>query len=401
NILARANYKLDIDGKVIQAGKFDNRSTDEDREAFLRSLLEDKNDEQEDDVEGDEEIDDEELNEMLKRSDQELVIFNRIDAERERAESEYYRRKGYRGRKPDRLIQEDELPDVYRYEDAFVEDVSPLLEYGRGQRVKDSVRYDDGLTEEQWVNALEDENVDLEDLIARKEARRRKAAGLPPLEETYQTKKRGRPKKGEPEKKRSRPRKEDNGLSGPDPLPPHIRQQMTRIFELCYQAVEESTEEDEETYRKRCVLFMDLVSKRDYPIYYTMIKNPIAMKMIKKRIYSPYYKSIAQFRADFHLMFDNARTFNEEGSIVYQDADEMQKIFDAKLAELCPNDQMMPLPLLEGQHGTEMLYNAPMQPAFSAPPPAPKPPKKVTEYEEDDEDLEDDDDEYDDDEYNE
>lgn len=35
NILARANYKLDIDGKVIQAGKFDNRSTEEDREAFL------------------------------------------------------------------------------------------------------------------------------------------------------------------------------------------------------------------------------------------------------------------------------------------------------------------------------------------------------------------------------
>ena len=69
---------------------------------------------------------------------------------------------------------------------------------------------------------------------------------------------------------------------------------------------------------------MDLVSKRDYPIYYTMIKNPIAMKMIKKRIYSPYYKTIAHFRADFHLMFNNARTFNEEGSIVYQDADEMQ-----------------------------------------------------------------------------
>jgi ATP-dependent helicase STH1/SNF2 len=35
SILARAQYKLDIDGKVIQAGKFDNRSTEEDREAFL------------------------------------------------------------------------------------------------------------------------------------------------------------------------------------------------------------------------------------------------------------------------------------------------------------------------------------------------------------------------------
>lgn len=38
NILARAQYKLDIDGKVIQAGKFDNRSTEEDREAFLVSI---------------------------------------------------------------------------------------------------------------------------------------------------------------------------------------------------------------------------------------------------------------------------------------------------------------------------------------------------------------------------
>jgi ATP-dependent helicase STH1/SNF2 len=39
SILARAQYKLDIDGKVIQAGKFDNRSTEEDREAFLVSTL--------------------------------------------------------------------------------------------------------------------------------------------------------------------------------------------------------------------------------------------------------------------------------------------------------------------------------------------------------------------------
>ena len=267
---------------------------------------------------------------MLKRSDQELVIFNQIDAERERAEAEYYKQRGAytkknNGQKYKRLIQEEELPEVYRYEEQLAEDVSSLVEYGRGQRAKDHVRYDDGLTEEQWVNALEDENIDMEELIAKKEARRRKAAGLPPLEETVPaSKKRGRPKKGEPEatsKKRRGAKKDD---LGPDPVPPHIRQQMTRIFELCYKAVEESTDEDEETYRKRCVLFMDLVSKRDYPIYYTMIKKPIAMKMIKKRIHSTYYRTVAQFRDEFHLMFDNARTFNEEGSLVYQDADEMQ-----------------------------------------------------------------------------
>lgn len=69
---------------------------------------------------------------------------------------------------------------------------------------------------------------------------------------------------------------------------------------------------------------MDLVSKKEYPVYYTMIKKPISMNMIKKRINSTYYRTIAQFREDFYLMFNNARTFNEEGSFVYEDANEMQ-----------------------------------------------------------------------------
>ncbi|KAG0183555.1 hypothetical protein DFQ29_002610 [Apophysomyces sp. BC1021] len=368
NILATANYKLDIDGKVIQAGKFDNRSTDEDREAFLRSLLEDKNDEQ-NDVEVEEDMDDEELNEMLKRSEHEMVVFKKIDAERVRSETEFYRRMGYRGKKPDRLMQEDELPEFYRREEEpDKDDGSPYLEYGRGQRIKEAVRYDDGLTEEQWVNALEDEDVDINELVASRESRRRRMEKLQEFgedttmdaggrrsrrKEFGQTvydesgsypKKRGRPKKGEPEK-RKHPKKDE--LSGPDLVSPPVRHQMTRIFEESYNAVLESVEEDEHSYRKRCALFMDLVSKRDYPLYYTMIKTPIAMKMIKKRIHSPYYKSITQFRDEFHLMFNNARTFNEEGSVVYQDADEMQKILDAKLNELCPGNvlPMVALPM--------------------------------------------------------
>lgn len=48
------------------------------------------------------------------------------------------------------------------------------------------------------------------------------------------------------------------------------------------------------------------------------------MNIIKKRIHSSHYDSVLQFEQDFNLMFDNARTFNEEGSYVYEDADEMQ-----------------------------------------------------------------------------
>ncbi|CAM0136011.1 ATP-dependent DNA helicase Snf21 [Umbelopsis sp. WA50703] len=352
-ILARANYKLDIDGKVIQAGKFDNRSTDEDREAFLRSLLEDKTEEQ-NDVDEEEEVDNEELNEMLKRADTEMEVFERIDNEREKEEIEIYRRKGGRGPVPERLIQEHELPDIYRNDDLYP-DVVQHIELGRGQREKQSVVYDDGLTEDQWLNAIEDDNVD--DVIARAEAKRRgfqydtdSGPGTPrkrgrsrAIEEELPmaSKKRGRPKK--PEDARRKRGRKGADASGPDPYPPNVRAQMTRIFMQCYEAVENSIADDGDTYRVRSALFMELVSKRDYPVYYTMIQNPIAMKIIKKRIHSSYYKSIDQFKDDFHLMFNNARIFNEEGSFVYQDADEMQKIFDYTLESLCPGGTLPPL----------------------------------------------------------
>lgn len=180
-IVARANHKLDIDGKVIQAGKFDHRSTDEDREAFLvsqeralflcmhfiyypspqRSLLEHK----EDDTIGKHDYtDDDELNAILTRSEQDLVIFEQIDAQREQQENEYYRRRGLRGtHKPPRLMQEDELPGDFLNTVSIIQDNAlsssppPATEYGRNQRRRfpNEIQYDDGLSEEEWLRKLE------------------------------------------------------------------------------------------------------------------------------------------------------------------------------------------------------------------------------------------------------
>ncbi|KAI7871437.1 SNF2 family N-terminal domain-containing protein [Spinellus fusiger] len=165
SILARAQYKLDIDGKVIQAGKFDNRSTEEDREAFLRSLLEDKTDEDKGGGSSgsgsgeDEDLDDEELNLMLKRSDQEYAVFTKIDLERQRCDLEDWRhRYGDTTKKPERLIQDWELPEVYRYESGMDDaNLQDDLILGRGQRSKETVQYDDGLTEGQWLKSMEAE----------------------------------------------------------------------------------------------------------------------------------------------------------------------------------------------------------------------------------------------------
>ncbi|KJA18162.1 hypothetical protein HYPSUDRAFT_205649 [Hypholoma sublateritium FD-334 SS-4] len=55
-------YKLDIYDKVIQASRFDNKSTQEEQEEFLRSILE-ADQEEENEEAGD--MNDEELNELI------------------------------------------------------------------------------------------------------------------------------------------------------------------------------------------------------------------------------------------------------------------------------------------------------------------------------------------------
>lgn len=75
-ILERANHKLHVDEKIIQAGRFDNRTTHEEREALLRNIFEE--------TEGGDGScaisSDEELNKILARTEDELIKFRLIDS---------------------------------------------------------------------------------------------------------------------------------------------------------------------------------------------------------------------------------------------------------------------------------------------------------------------------------
>ncbi|KAK4934355.1 transcriptional regulator, partial [Elasticomyces elasticus] len=133
-ILERAQYKLDMDGKVIQAGKFDNKSTNEERDAFLRTLLETAEAaEALDNVDDEQEMEDDDLNEMMARSEEELVLFRKMDADR--AKNDIYGP----GRALPRLMGEDELPNIYVQEEE-PEKVEEEEYAGRGARVKTQVR---------------------------------------------------------------------------------------------------------------------------------------------------------------------------------------------------------------------------------------------------------------------
>ncbi|KDQ54948.1 hypothetical protein JAAARDRAFT_71726 [Jaapia argillacea MUCL 33604] len=104
------------------------------------------------------------------------------------------------------------------------------------------------------------------------------------------------------------------------------REKMKKAFAECYKAVLNCTDE---TGRKRCDLFRELPDNRDYPDYYQLISHPIALSHLRKRGSANYYKDVQHFRDDWRLMLNIARTYNQEGSWVYIDAEEMEKVFVA------------------------------------------------------------------------
>ena len=352
-ILERAQYKLDMDGKVIQAGKFDNKSTNEERDEMLRVMLESA--EAVENMEQDE-MDDDDLNMMMMRNDDELALFQQMDRERHKND------KYGTDKKWPRLLGESELPDLYLNDDnPVVEEIE--FNYGRGARERTKVKYDDGLTEEQWLDAVDADDDTIEEAVARKQARIAKRAakketrlrddfggGTPPPdkeseEESPAPKKpsRGSRKssgKGTkrladeasldgaaepPSKKRGRSTKIVETLSKED------RESLQHILDTVHDSLQDLEEESTDPkLANRGIIdpFLELPPRQYYPDYYDLIKNPICMKQIETKINKKHYQSLKQFRADIALLCSNCRQYNEDGSVLYQDANliEVSKI---------------------------------------------------------------------------
>ncbi|KAI1769591.1 chromatin remodeling complex SWI/SNF, component SWI2 and related ATPase [Hypoxylon sp. FL1150] len=374
-ILERARYKLDMDGKVIQAGRFDNKSSETDRDAMLRTLLEsaDMADSGEQD-----EMDDEELNMILARSDDEVAVFQKLDEERLR-DPIYGNLPG--SKRVPRLMAENELPDIYLSEGNPV-DEEPETVLGRGARERTRVKYDDGLTEEQWLMAVDDDDDSPEAAAARKQARKDKretnrvkrmavmnasGANSPSASrastEEMETppKKRGRKPGSKNEKRKAEdddgepPAKKRRGPQGrpraavgngnDSRLSPEVRQVLQRALRNLYDGLmgleadiapeDQVDDDDDDEPTKRLIIgpFIKLPSKRDYGDYYVLIQNPICMNHIQARIKREEYNSINDMRRDITLMCNNCRTYNEDGSLLYSDAIVMEKFFNDRAQE--------------------------------------------------------------------
>lgn len=340
-ILERAVAKLEIDGKVIQAGKFDNKSTSEEQEALLRALLDKEEERRLKGVDEEDDLDDDELNQIIARNDDELITFQELDAQRalETRNASY----------SSRLYTDQELPEVYQRDPQFFHKSEEQLieEYGRGNRERKTAVYDDNLTEEEWLKKIEgvvSDESDNEGLGKKKSRSRRKdnedlkkrflddedapakrARSSPPA---------SRPK-GRPKSLKSKLKTSSNrSTPATDALLPEDRMKLQNNMDIIYGNLLDYKESD----RKLSDLFLVKPSKRLYPDYYVLIKHPLALDMVKKRINNKTYSNIREFLEDVHLIFSNARIYNEEGSIVYLDATTLEELTYSNYKELYPDE---------------------------------------------------------------
>lgn len=357
-VLARAQQKLAIDGKVIQAGKFDDVTTGAEYEALLAKAFETGTGE--DDAEEQNELDDDELNELLARGDHELEIFAQMDKDREAKKLAAWTEAGHKTPLQPSLMAETELPAFYRRDigdelAAKAQKEEDSLE-GRGRRAKAGVQYTDGLTDDQWLNAVDASDDDVEEAADRKRKRKDKMVERKRLNEQLElAEAEGRPLNtikltlkddadptaspatGTPargsNKKRPRPSKSATpsvlGEDGPlkkrkvdaEGPPPAEISAMWKLYN-------ETNALKSEAGEQLNVYFLTPVSKKDFFDYYDIIKRPMTMNQIKKRIGKDPTFDLNTFKNDMHQVWDNARTYNVEGSWVYNAAEDQQEFFD-------------------------------------------------------------------------
>uniref|UniRef100_A0A4W6FX83 SWI/SNF related BAF chromatin remodeling complex subunit ATPase 4 n=1 Tax=Lates calcarifer TaxID=8187 RepID=A0A4W6FX83_LATCA len=298
-ILAAAKYKLNVDQKVIQAGMFDQKSSSHERRAFLQAILEhEEQDEEEDEV-----PDDETVNQMIARSEEEFDQFMRMDLDRRREEARNPRRKP-------RLMEEDELPTWIMKDDAEVERLTCEEEeekmFGRGSRQRKEVDYSDSLTEKQWLKAIEEGTLEeMEEEVRHKKTTRKRKRDRDKDDDGKRQRKRGRP----PAEKLS-------------PNPPALTKKMKKIVDAVIKY------KDSASGRQLSEVFIQLPSRKELPEYYELIRKPVDFRKIKERIRSHRYRSLGDLERDVMLLFQNAQTFNLEGSLqIYEDSIVLQSVF--------------------------------------------------------------------------
>jgi ATP-dependent helicase STH1/SNF2 len=146
-ILSKAAFKKNLDDKIIRAGLYNAKYSEQERRKKLQDLL--KNEEKDEQSDEDEIPNDEQINEMISRNEDEFIIFQQMDKERYAKEDkdnkveEIVRKNGFDMNTTKhfnyRLLQEYEVPEWVIVKTEKEQEM--ILEEGKRMRAKQRVNY--------------------------------------------------------------------------------------------------------------------------------------------------------------------------------------------------------------------------------------------------------------------
>ncbi|ODQ81569.1 hypothetical protein BABINDRAFT_159844 [Babjeviella inositovora NRRL Y-12698] len=80
--------------------------------------------------------------------------------------------------------------------------------------------------------------------------------------------------------------------------------------------------------------FLDVPSKEAYPDYHSVIAQPRAFNYVRAKIAADEYTSLRAFEEDLELMWQNAKSYNADDSIIFRDAGILERSCNKKLEKL-------------------------------------------------------------------
>jgi len=341
-ILSRATEKLNMSELVVEAGKFDKTSVENDnsleRKRMMEVLLVDfdinanKNDgdtvgigsqpleEKSTEFNGSEdgEIDDgdddddnnseaskeDDLNGLLSNNENDYQLYKSLDKTKAATPNLV---------DTSLFTSEKDVPDWIKYpsgrKDAALEDASVP---GSGPRKRKEVMYDDGLTEKQFLRMM-DKQFD-------KEAATKQEAKIV---------KRGT---------------KSLGASAPIGAPVSVAIPNSELTDWTFRKLISCAKtvvnlKEPSTKRRLCDIFLEKPSPEQFPDYYELIVKPIAINDILRKCRGKLYANLAEFHDDWKLMFANAKQFNGEDSWVVEDGKTIKKELDRVMKKNGFNDE--------------------------------------------------------------
>ncbi|KAM0686767.1 ATP-dependent DNA helicase Snf21 [Conglomerata obtusa] len=320
-MLERAIMKLDLDTKIIQAGKFDQKYISNDEEIPIQDNNKHQINNNENKLENNKKIDQDEINKFIARDEEEYELFKNFDKQSNDLTLNLVDDFGIYNWDD---ITTNEINKVYENENNFlsyksIHDFHSTVKMDHNIKNHPTVTHEnDPYRTRQELNRrlTLDQNI-ISDLDYENtndyngftdEYDNLQSSNLN-YEQKYQNKyidNNINIKQSTKNQYRSNKKIEETINTGKDEF---------RVKEKLFNTVLNSYD----LKRSRIAIFMDLPSKKNYPDYYETIKNPISMNIIKKKIRNSNY-TFAMLKQDFLLMFNNAINYNIEGSVIYEDA---------------------------------------------------------------------------------